>query len=87
MPVHNWKQTWLLGYEFPDTLLAITEQTFVFMASAKKSTILEGLLKGSHSGDKVPIEILKRSKDETHNASLFTQFFTLISKSYGGVGL
>jgi nucleosome binding factor SPN SPT16 subunit len=76
-------KTWLLGYEFPDTLLAVTEHSFVFMASAKKSTILEGLLKGG--SDKVPIEILKRSKDEAHNAALFTQFFSLISKSFGGV--
>ena len=74
-------QTWLLGYEFPDTILAITETGFVFLTSSKKGSILESLIdpKG------IPINILKRTKDADHNAKLFTEFFALLAKSFDGV--
>lgn len=73
-------QIWLLGYEFPDTVLALTETGFVFLTSAKKGAILESLVdvKG------VPIQIIKRSKDVQENAKLFTEFFSVLSKSFGG---
>ena len=36
----SYKKTFLLGYEFPDTLMAITESSFVFLSSAKKGFFL-----------------------------------------------
>lgn len=71
----------MLGYEFPDTVLALTEKGFVFLTSAKKSTILESLIdpKG------IPIQIFKRSKDAEENVRLFSDFFNALSKSFDGV--
>jgi nucleosome binding factor SPN SPT16 subunit len=31
-------QTWLFGYEFPDSILVIGEKKLLFLASAKKGT-------------------------------------------------
>ena len=61
--------------------MAITESGFVFLSSAKKSAILESLIdpKG------VSIQIFKRSKVAEENASLFKDFFNVLSKSFGGV--
>jgi nucleosome binding factor SPN SPT16 subunit len=73
-------QIWLLGYEFPDTVMAVTENGFVFMTSAKKGSILESLVDAKG----VPIQIIKRSKDAEENAKLYPEFFSLLSKSFDG---
>ncbi len=54
------------------------------LLNKKKGTILEGLLKGEKQ---VPIEILKKSKDASHNATQFTRFFSLLSNSFQGVSI
>ncbi|ORX99261.1 SPT16-domain-containing protein [Basidiobolus meristosporus CBS 931.73] len=74
-------QTWLLGYEFPSTLLVVTADTFHFITSASKGNLLEGLKVGS---SQVPIEIHKRSKDDAHNRQLFENVIELIGKSNEG---
>ncbi|KAK9761234.1 FACT complex subunit spt16, partial [Basidiobolus ranarum] len=74
-------QTWLLGYEFPSTLILITPDTIHFITSASKGNLLEGLKLGNNQ---VPIEIHKRSKDEAHNRKLFENVIEIISKSNEG---
>lgn len=64
-------QTWLLGYEFPDTAMLATSKNIVFVTSAKKGAILEAL-------DSPHLVVLKRSKDELANAEVLKQFLKLV---------
>lgn len=52
--------TWLLGYEFPATLLLMTLSKIIFITSENKAKFLGPLRKESV----VPIEIVCRSKDD-----------------------
>lgn len=56
--------TWLLGYEFPATLILITLKKVVFVTSANKAKFLEPVSKSSS----LPVELLLRTKDEPSNA-------------------
>ncbi|KAI8911514.1 FACT complex subunit-domain-containing protein [Gorgonomyces haynaldii] len=73
-------QTWLLGYEFPDTIILVTSTKLVFLTSQKKGNILQGLVTGKES---VPLEILKRTKDEDHNRILFAQLLDMLPTKIG----
>ncbi|TPX56909.1 hypothetical protein PhCBS80983_g04205 [Powellomyces hirtus] len=72
--------TWLLGYEFPETMIVITGDKVIFHTSPKKAGMLEPL--GKKTG--IPIEVFKRTKDESANAETLKQIIELISASYGG---
>ncbi|RKO90481.1 FACT complex subunit SPT16 N-terminal lobe domain-containing protein, partial [Blyttiomyces helicus] len=74
-------QTWLFGYELPDTLMVITATNVVFVTSQKKGTILET---AKLPGDAIPFEVLKRTKDENHNADLFAKAVQAIAGSNDG---
>ncbi|KAJ1332545.1 hypothetical protein BSLG_008847 [Batrachochytrium salamandrivorans] len=54
-------QTWLLGYEFPDTITAVVEGKLFFITTVKKGAYLDQL----HIDKGVSFEVLKRTKDET----------------------
>ncbi|KAL2914305.1 FACT complex subunit spt16 [Polyrhizophydium stewartii] len=72
-------QTWLLGYEFPDTITAVVDGKIVFLTTTKKGAYLDALQGGS-----VPIEILKRTKDEAHNESLNGVLIDILAASKNG---
>ncbi|KAJ3089807.1 FACT complex subunit spt16 [Quaeritorhiza haematococci] len=74
-------QTWLTGYEFPDTIIVITPEKFVFLTSQRKAAILEGL---KRDDGRVQIEILKRTKDEAANKEVFQQLINIMASSKDG---
>ncbi|KAG8696247.1 FACT complex subunit spt16, partial [Ceratobasidium sp. 395] len=53
-------QTWLLGYEFPLTLIVFAKDKIFFMCSSTKAKILNQLLEGQKTP--IPIEIFTMSK-------------------------
>ncbi|KAF3057945.1 FACT complex subunit ctc-2 [Daldinia childiae] len=55
---NNAMHFWLLGYEFPTTLMLITTDTLYILTTAKKAKHLEQL-----KGGRFPIEVLVRGKD------------------------
>ncbi|KAL9119563.1 MAG: hypothetical protein Q9187_003887 [Circinaria calcarea] len=59
---NNAMHFWLLGYEFPATLLVFTTETLFTITTIKKAKHLEPL-----KGGKIPIEILVRGKDAEQN--------------------
>ncbi|GAA5828631.1 hypothetical protein JCM11251_000879 [Rhodosporidiobolus azoricus] len=72
-------QTYLLGYEFPSTLMLLGKRKVTFVVSASKAKLLQPITKGE--GDKtVEVEILTRSKDEAENKKLFEQVIETISE-------
>ncbi|GAA5853260.1 hypothetical protein JCM9279_006278 [Rhodotorula babjevae] len=74
-------QTHLLGYEFPSTLMLLTDRTVYFVVSSSKAKLLQPLLKAPTGVDKlVKVEILTRSKDEAENKKLFEQVIDTIGE-------
>ncbi|KAH6562888.1 hypothetical protein BASA62_008889 [Batrachochytrium salamandrivorans] len=76
-------QTWLLGYEFPDTITAVVEGKLFFITTVKKGAYLDQL----HIDKGVSFEVLKRTKDEVHNESLYTALIAAFSASKTGTKL
>ncbi|KAL8948463.1 MAG: hypothetical protein Q9222_005351 [Ikaeria aurantiellina] len=73
---------WLLGYEFPATLMIFTPDALWIVTTVKKAKHLEGL-----KGGKTPIEILSRGKDQEQNAKHFERCLDLIKNSGKKVGV
>lgn len=65
---HNW----LLGYEFPATLIAVTKEKTIFITSVAKAKYLQPL-KSEH------VLVWTRNKDPEHNKKLFEDFVALLS--------
>ncbi|KAL7416408.1 FACT complex subunit-domain-containing protein [Mrakia frigida] len=57
-------QTWLLGYEFPSTLIVFTKDQITFVCSSSKAKILAQLSAGSPD---IPIVILPKGKDPSNH--------------------
>ncbi|KAM0747180.1 FACT complex component Spt16, partial [Meredithblackwellia eburnea MCA 4105] len=74
-------QTYLLGYEFPSTLMLLAKNKVWFVVSSTKAKLLEPLTTPPSNGPKVEITILTRSKDEAHNKSLFQQILDALSSA------
>ncbi len=72
---------WLLGYEFPSTLLLLTRDSVTFLTSASKAKLLEPL-RDNRAG--VPIDILKRSKDDAANQALWKELLAKVHKASSG---
>jgi nucleosome binding factor SPN SPT16 subunit len=75
-------QIWLLGYEFPETLVLITMDKVYFVTSQKKGKILETL--DIKSDKQIPFEVFKRTKDSAYNAEQFKKLLECIAKSQNG---
>ncbi|KAL7754343.1 FACT complex subunit spt16 [Sorochytrium milnesiophthora] len=74
-------QVWLLGYEFTDTVFAITrDKTFYVVTSQKKATYLESL---ENSGQ-TKVVLLRRTKNEADNAQLNSQLVEKLAASGRG---
>ena len=80
-------QTWLLGYEFPDTVMAITEKEgFIFLTGKKKADIIEQLNRDATGiKDAVPVKTIQRGKDPEVNKKAYAQLFDALKGSYSGV--
>ncbi|GAA95631.1 uncharacterized protein L969DRAFT_615408 [Mixia osmundae IAM 14324] len=80
-------QTWLLGYEFPSTLILFEPDKITILGSSTKIKILnpiKTLPDETDADDRVEIELLARSKDESHNASLWQKITDAIAKKRVG---
>ncbi|KAJ1860369.1 FACT complex subunit spt16, partial [Coemansia sp. RSA 2703] len=75
---------WLLGYEFPNTLILFTKDKIYVVASQKKAKILEPL-KNTLGG--VPIEIFVHGKDVAKNQEFFSQTVSAIKSSGAKLGV
>ncbi|KAL8725333.1 MAG: hypothetical protein Q9181_006452 [Wetmoreana brouardii] len=73
---------WLLGYEFPATLMVFTPDALWIVTTTKKAKHLEGL-----KGGKIPLEILSRAKDPEQNAKHFERCLDLIKGAGKKVGI
>ncbi|KAL9004589.1 MAG: hypothetical protein Q9188_002598 [Gyalolechia gomerana] len=73
---------WLLGYEFPATLMVFTPDSLWVVTTTKKAKHLEPL-----KGGKTPIEILSRGKDPEQNAKHFEKCLDVIKSAGKKVGV
>ncbi|KAH8178958.1 FACT complex subunit (SPT16/CDC68) domain-containing protein [Sarocladium implicatum] len=78
---NNAMHFWLLGYEFPTTLMLFTLDTLYILTTAKKAKHLEQL-----KGGRFPIEVLVRGKDTAENEKLFVQITDKIKEAGAKVG-
>ncbi|KKF95865.1 FACT complex subunit SPT16 [Ceratocystis platani] len=73
---------WLLGYEFPTTLMLLTPETLYILTTAKKAKHLEQLKDG-----RFPVEILVRGKDAAENEKLWSKITDAIKSAGKKVGV
>jgi nucleosome binding factor SPN SPT16 subunit len=69
-------QLWLLGYEFPATLIVVTPDAIHFVTTKKKAVYLENL-----KGGKVAVEVHIRGKDADENAGIFQRVAQVMKDS------
>lgn len=75
-------QLWLLGYEFPATLMVMTPAGLTIVTTKKKAAYLEPL-----KGGKTPVEVLVRGKDPAENAKQFEKCLDIIKNAGKKVGV
>lgn len=75
-------QQWLLGYDFPSTLILLTLDCLYIVTTTKKATFLEVL-----KGGKFPVEVLVRGKDADENAKQFERCAEIIKAAGPKVGV
>ncbi|KAJ2981589.1 hypothetical protein NQ176_g1937 [Zarea fungicola] len=73
---NNAMHFWLLGYEFPTTLMLFTTETLYILTTPKKAKHLEQL-----KGGRFPIEVLSKGKDAEENARLWKTITDKIKES------
>ncbi|KFA67899.1 hypothetical protein S40285_04075 [Stachybotrys chlorohalonatus IBT 40285] len=78
---NNAMHFWLLGYEFPTTLMLFTVDTLYILTTQKKAKHLDQL-----KGGRFPIEVLVRGKDAAENERLFVQVAEKIKEAGSKVG-
>ncbi|KAJ2344122.1 FACT complex subunit spt16, partial [Coemansia sp. RSA 2673] len=66
---------WLLGYEFPNTMMLATESKLYVVASPKKAKILEAI-QGTPGG--VSLEILVHGKEADKNKEMFGKVVSIL---------
>jgi len=72
---------WLLGYEFPTTLMLFTTDTLYILTTAKKAKHLDQI-----KGGRFPVEVLVRGKDAEENEKLFVKITEKIKEAGNTVG-
>ncbi|KAJ5928022.1 FACT complex subunit s.t1.c16 [Penicillium verhagenii] len=78
---NNAMHFWLLGYEFPATLLVLTTEAIYAVTTAKKAELLEPL-----KGGKIPVEILVTTKDPESKTKAFEKCLEVIKGAGKKVG-
>ncbi|KAF8531659.1 FACT complex subunit SPT16 [Gautieria morchelliformis] len=76
-------QTWLLGYEFPSTLILFTKQKIYFLCSASKAKVL---IQIEQSNQHIPVQIFAQAKPKDPPSDAFPAFVALY-KSHEKVGM
>lgn len=72
-------QTYLLGYEFPSTLMLLSKNKIYFVVSSTKAKLLHPILTPPASAvNPVAVEILTRTKDEAENKQQFEKILEII---------
>ena len=67
----NSLQSWLLGYELPDTILVMTEKNIFILASKKKIEFLRPLESNTDSSKTVPdVKLLVRDKEDKDKGNM-----------------
>ncbi|RYP64538.1 hypothetical protein DL771_008727 [Monosporascus sp. 5C6A] len=79
---NNSMHFWLLGYEFPTTLMLLTVDCLYVVTTAKKAKHLEQL-----KGGRFPIEVLVRGKDAAANEKQFIKIADTINAAGKKVGV
>ncbi|KAJ5641585.1 FACT complex subunit s.t1.c16 [Penicillium lividum] len=78
---NNAMHFWLLGYEFPATLLVLTTEAIYVVTTAKKAELLEPL-----KGGKIPVELLVTTKDPESKTKAFEKCLEVIKGAGKKVG-
>ena len=67
----NSLQSWLLGYELPDTILVMTEKNFFILASKKKIEFLRPLESNTDNSKTIPdVKLLVRDKEDKDKGNM-----------------
>ncbi|KAK3685739.1 transcription elongation complex subunit [Podospora appendiculata] len=79
---NNAMHFWLLGYEFPTTLMLFTLDTIYILTTQKKAKYLDQI-----KGGRYPVEVLVRGKDAAENEKLFIKITDAINAAGKKVGV
>ncbi|KAK3988283.1 FACT complex subunit-domain-containing protein [Cladorrhinum sp. PSN332] len=79
---NNAMHFWLLGYEFPTTLMLLTLDTIYILTTQKKAKYLNQI-----KGGRFPVEVLVRGKDAAENEKLFVKITDAIKAAGKKVGV
>ncbi|KAH6630963.1 FACT complex subunit-domain-containing protein [Chaetomium sp. MPI-SDFR-AT-0129] len=79
---NNAMHFWLLGYEFPTTLMLFTLDTLYILTTQKKAKYLDQI-----KGGRFPVEVLVRGKDAAENEKLFVKITDAIKAAGKKVGV
>ncbi|KAK3328379.1 transcription elongation complex subunit [Cercophora scortea] len=79
---NNAMHFWLLGYEFPTTLMLFTLDTIYILTTQKKAKYLDQI-----KGGRYPVEVLVRGKDAAENEKLFVKITDAINAAGKKVGV
>jgi nucleosome binding factor SPN SPT16 subunit len=73
---------YLLGYEFPDSIMLITRNSFHFMATSKKCAHLEkALLDPAFSSRPTSVHLITKEKDEGMNRENLNNLINIVRKN------
>ncbi|KAK4452354.1 FACT complex subunit ctc-2 [Podospora aff. communis PSN243] len=79
---NNAMHFWLLGYEFPTTLMLLTLDTIYILTTQKKAKYLDQI-----TGGRIPVEVLVRGKDNAANEKLWLKITDAIKAAGKKVGV
>ena len=75
---------YLLGYEFPNSLMLVTKGNFYFMATAEKCEYLKStILAKQDENTNIKIHLLERTKDSGMNRELMHELLGAVRKNHG----
>jgi nucleosome binding factor SPN SPT16 subunit len=74
---------YLLGFEFPDSIIIIRKGTFHFMATAKKCQYLREFLVPNANENTSTIELIEKTKDDGQNRENMNELVNILRKDKG----
>jgi hypothetical protein len=75
---------YLLGYEFPNSIMLLTKGNFYFMATAEKCKYLkDSILPKQDENASIKIHLVERSKDSGANRELMHDLLGAVRKNHG----